>query len=487
MKITIWDLIKYLYKHKIFIVLTVICSFVLSKLYVDKVQTYSAEVVIRYKDSCVSEGNSLDGSKFDVNEIVSPKVIANANKDLLFNVTDDGIRANTKITPIIPSSISSLKDAKEKLGEEYEYHPNTFKITYKGNGSYYQTRDTLDKLVDNYFKYYNEKYLYLASVSEIDYDLNKGNYEYLEQAEILQNNIDNTIDILKSYVSENEYRSPTTGLTFTDLINEFEYLSEFELPLIYSRIYTAKLAINKDLMLKKYNERKEASELKEKNSSEKAGIAEDRMDAYVDANVDVPNSYNSNKNVGNDDVTIIQDIHDEERVTNEQTTYDSLIKNYVTDSVSANDSKIDAEYCVSVIDAFTGDTPKGINYEEYENLVKSDISNTLDKLKELYSTAFSLIDDFNAYIPSMHIESLTGIRYFENVYASLYNMIGMILGLFVSCAAAIAIEIMRKYAEYEKSKDDADINDIMSDYEKEELVATPVIPDLSDGSINEDT
>ena len=153
MKLTIWDLFKYIWKHKLMIVLGTALSLIAANLYVNNIQTYSAEVVIRYKDACVSEGKALDGSEFDSNEIVSPKVIATADRNLTFNITDDKIRANTKITPIIPSAAQSLAESKQKLGEEYEYHPNTFRIKYKGNSSYYQTRDTLDKLIDSYFKY----------------------------------------------------------------------------------------------------------------------------------------------------------------------------------------------------------------------------------------------------------------------------------------------------------------------------------------------
>ncbi len=459
MRLTVWDLIKYIYKHKLLILVTVVLAFTASKLYVKKIQTYSAETVIRYKDSCVSEGLSLDGSKFDTNEIVAPKVIAGANKDLMFNVTDDGIRANTKIVPIIPSAEQNLKTAKEKLGEEYEYHPNVFKIQYKGNGSYYETRDTLDKLIENYFEYYNEKYLYLASVSEIDYNLNSGDFDYLEQAEIMQKNIDNTVEILRGYTAGNEYRSPSTGLTFNDLINEFEYLSEFKLPLIFSRIYSARLSENKDLLINKYTERKQQSELQNKNCAEKAALAKNEMDAYVNANVDVPNSYNSNKAEGDDNVTIIQDVDNENMRIQAQTTYDTLIKNYVTDSVAANNSLIDAKYCEDIIKMFSTPADKSINYAEYEDLVKKDISSSLETLKELYKTTFLLIDDYNAYVPSMHIECLTGIRYYENVYESMYNLIAVVLGFVLACMLAVAIEIMKRYADMQKDKEDDDDGD----------------------------
>ena len=58
MKLTIWDLFHDLYKHKLMIIIGTLCALVLANLYVDRIQTYSAEVVIRYKDACVSNGYS---------------------------------------------------------------------------------------------------------------------------------------------------------------------------------------------------------------------------------------------------------------------------------------------------------------------------------------------------------------------------------------------------------------------------------------------
>lgn len=479
MQLTVWDLFKYLYKHKIFIALTVLCSLIAAKLYVASVQTYSAETVIRYKDSCISKGKALDGTAFNTDEIISPKVIANAKKDLPFNITEDKIRSNTKIVPIVPSSEEDMKKAKLDVAEEYEYYPNTFRIVYKGNSSYYETRDTLDRLIDNYFKFYNEKYLYLATVSEIDYSLDSENFDYIEQAEILQNNIDSTISILKSYVSDNEYRSPSNGLTFKDLINEFDYLSEFKLPLIFSRVYAARLSKDKALLINKYTERMEQYGLAGKNASEKSALAEDRMNAYVDANVDVPNSYNTARSGNNDDVAIIQDVHDDfDRRIQEQTTYDSLIKNYVSDSVAANNNTIDAAHCKDVIKIFSTPADKGIDYGSYEQLVRDDIKETLAQLKKLYEKAFSLIDDYNLYVPSQHIESITGIRYYENVYSSFYMLIALIIGFALSCIIVLMIEIMKKYAAFAAvAKADAGSDEILED--------APVIPKVSTDKIDE--
>ncbi|UKI38164.1 MAG: hypothetical protein L6V93_09390 [Clostridiales bacterium] len=67
----------------------------------------------------------------------------------------------------------------------------------------------------------------------------------------------------------------------------------------------------------------------------------------------------------------------------------------------------------------------------------------MQKLKNLYTTAFELIDDYNAYVPSKHIESLTGIRYYENVYSSLYYLIALIIGF---CAFVHYRACNRNYA-----------------------------------------
>lgn len=483
MKLTIWDLFVFLFKHKIMILITVAASLVLSCLFVDHIQTYSSEIVIRYKDACVSNGKALDGSEFDANEIISPKVVINANKDLPFELTDDNVRTHTQITPVVSDNATAIQQAKLKEGEEYEYNSNVYRVTYLGNKSFFQTRDTLDRLIDNYFKFYNEKYIYLATVSEIDYALNKGDYDYVEQAEILQTNIDSSIEVLKGYIGNEDYRSPTTGLTFNDLINEFSYLSEFKMPQIFSEIYTAKLSKNTPLLLNKYTERKEQNELNAKNSLEKASLAEDRMNAYVNANKDVPNSYNSNQNEGDDNVTIIHNVEEDkvERIQ-EQTTYDTLIKNYITDRVGANNSTIDAQHCTDIINIFSTPANAGVNYEQYQKDVEQDITQTLDKLKELYGIAFALIDDYNSHIPQKHIECLTGVRTYKNVYASLYVLFALGIGFILACMAAIIYEIIRRYAAYSKAMKNSlsgEENAADADYEEEVMSADPIIPDIS--------
>lgn len=58
MKLTIWDLFKYIWKHKVMIGLGTVLSLIAANLYVNNIQTYSAEVEIRYKRRVCVRGKS---------------------------------------------------------------------------------------------------------------------------------------------------------------------------------------------------------------------------------------------------------------------------------------------------------------------------------------------------------------------------------------------------------------------------------------------
>ncbi|MBO4897877.1 MAG: hypothetical protein J5590_06240 [Clostridia bacterium] len=452
MSISIWDLIKYVFKWKwVIVAFTVLCV-ILASLYIDAKQTYSAKVIIQYDDACISNGKTLDGQEFDSNEIKAPQVILNVLKDLGYeNRRVESIREKISIAPITPTTVDNLKAAKEKLGEEYQYFPKSFTVTYKGNSSQENTRNILSRVIVNYFKYYSENYLYLATLNEVDYDLNKKNFDYIEQIEQIQDNVKQTITSLTTYSKDSAgYRSPSTGLTFEDLLKEFERINEFSIPHVYTKIFEGQVTKNKWLLLNKYTERIESNTREMSNLNYKATLTKDRMDAYVEANKNVPNAYNEDGTK----VEIIEDIeYDHSEDVEEETTYDSLIVNYANDSIAANSRRLDAEYCQTIIDKFTAVPETAVNYEECEAEVQKEIEDILTELTELYNKANSNIDDYNSYIPSKHIKKLSGVGCFENLYGSLYKVIALIGGLMLSTVAAIGYEIIKKYSKYSEKKE----------------------------------
>lgn len=454
MVLSVWDLFKYVYKWKVVIaVVTALAYFGVSS-YVEKNQTYSAKVIIQYTDSCISQGKTLDGNTFDANEIKAPTVILNVLNELGYSKKKiDSVREHIHINAITPTSVNNLKESKEKLGEEYRYFPKTFAITYKGNSSFEETRDILSSIVANYFKYYSEKYLYTAALNEIDYDVNKKNFDYLEQAEQIQDNLNQTITALENYSKDSGgYRSPTTGLTFGDLLRDFKRINEHALPLIFSKIYEGQISQNKQALLDKYRQRLEEKKLETEILENKAKLAGDRMKAYVDANAAIQGVSDSNEtSVGSN---VIDGIRDYKQDVNVQTTYDDLMQSYTADSIAASNKKMDVEYCQSVIDKFTVSKTSSTDHEELEREVETEIESLLNSLADLYEKANINISNYNAYIPALHIRRLSGVGYYVNMSESLYKLIAIVLGFGLSCVCAISYEVIKKYALYSKKEEE---------------------------------
>lgn len=217
MNISIWDIFKYLFKWKIFIIAVVIVSILLSYFYVNTHQTYNATAVIQLDDECIKKGDAPDGTKFDYNEIVSPNVMTEVIKELNLSKTVDSLRTRITITPIIPETEKEIQESMEKEGEKYEYFPNTFQLGYSGRGgeSAGYVRDILESVVDNYIEFYTEKYAQLASINDVAYSEEMGNYDYIEMADMLTANLDDTISTLDSYYEkDSKFRSTTTGMSF---------------------------------------------------------------------------------------------------------------------------------------------------------------------------------------------------------------------------------------------------------------------------------
>ena len=450
MSISIWDLFKYIYKWKIVIALITLIAFAGATVYVNRNQTYNSKIVIQYLDKCVGEGKNLNGDVFDANEIKSPTVILNVLKDLGYkNRRIESIRENISIAGVTPKSVENLKTSKEKLGEEYVFYPKTYTITYHGNSSYEETRDTLTSIVSNYFRLYSENYLYLATLNEVDYDVNKKIYDFLEQAEEINENLKQTIDSLTEYAKESEgFRSSETGLTFKDLLMDFQLIKEYSMPKIFSRIYENHVSLDEELLISKYTERMEKSQREMDNYNYKAELTENRMDVYSSANKDTK-TYNEGEENGSGSSTIMRTVeYDKNGTVDEQTTYDNLIVSYSGDKVAAINKAIDVEYCRNVIEKFRQPKDPELD-EEYARLeVVNLINDVLSRLSDLYKKANINIESYNSYVPTLHIKKMSGVYTYGNISGSVYKLIAVVGGFTLACIIAIVCEIMKRYALY---------------------------------------
>lgn len=451
MVITIWELFHYLYRRRWLIILATFLCIAAAYLYVAQKQTYNAQIIIQYNDQSVKEGRALDDAPFDAYEIAQPKVITNTIAALGSSKTVDNIRSKIKVEPIIPDSIVTQKTAREEDGEAYEYYPNVYTVSYTGTlyDSASTVRDILDALVESYLVFYTEKYLNLATINDVTYQLGTGGYDYIERAELLQNNLSDTADALERYYAANPYfRSTTTGLSFGDLEKEYARIKNNLMPKLFSDILHGQITKDRDLLINKYHERMDQLLLDAHSFDERAALSEDRMNSFADANRDVPNGYNYAGNGDNDDKLPILEGIDSSRTLQEQTTYDSLMMSYVDNSVAANNDRLDIEYCKNVIDSFSEVRERSADLKSTTEVVLEQIRQIESELDELYTLTNTTVDDYNAYIATQHISVLTGVRYYETVSRPFYILIAVVLGVALSCVCIVTYELTKAYTFY---------------------------------------
>lgn len=457
MNISIWDLFKYVYKWKFVIIALIIVSMLAGYVYVAANQTYTASTIIKLNDECVSDGHSPDGGDFDCYEIVSPNVLTDVINELGLDKTVDSLRTRITITPIIPDSETKIQESKEKTGEKYDYHPNIFAVEYTGRGdeSNQTVRNILDSVIKNYMKFYTSKYSNVASINDIAYSDEMGNYDYLDMALMLDDNISAIISNLNKYYERDDtFRSSTTGYTFSDMVKEYKYLQNFELAEILTDITKGQITTNKDLLIKRYTQKKEKCLTERIGYLDDVDVAKSRLQSFSEANKDVPNAYNEpSRDRNDDDMEIIDGLYKEINPYKTVTTYDELMNAYITSSISANNLLLDAERYGKIADFSFGSTDT-FDTGALETKISENIEDVNLKLINLNKTANLVIEDFNKYILATHVSPLTGVNYYANLSAALYMLIAVVASAFLGIVLALTVEIIKHIKKEEKEPDD---------------------------------
>ncbi len=94
----------------------------------------------------------------------------------------------------------------------------------------------LDETLDVYFSVFGENYINVDHISNNIEKIYDNNYDYLRMAEHIDNNIENTVNMLYQRDSAYPYyRSTETGTSFGDLIDEFNFIRSVTLKDMFSK------------------------------------------------------------------------------------------------------------------------------------------------------------------------------------------------------------------------------------------------------------
>ena len=322
-------------------------------------QTYVASAVINYSIDSTT-GLTPAGTVLDVSEIKSSSIMARVIENLGLDPGEyslDNLISRLSVKEVADEDEIARKEAMLESGEEYTYVPTTYIVSFQSINSEGEgfAREVLDEVLDIYFSDYSEKYVNKTSTSNELQGLSQQNYDYIEMVELVDSNLEGTIQSLYSRYENNPYfRAVNTGDSFSDLLKNFQFVQSVNISKLYSDIFQYQITKDKELLLSNYEERIKNYNISIAAEEEKIADAMDLINAYV----------GKMRESDNTNITyeyILDDVYDKDHTNangetmgkgDQTVTYDKLIYSWRDHNDDKEHAIIDIAYCNYIKEVF---------------------------------------------------------------------------------------------------------------------------------------
>ena len=454
-----FNIIRYLKKWWPLIALMSFCAGVFFMRYATSNQSYTAQSIIKYNYSNAEDGKTPSGEDLDVSEIFSSTVVKEAIENLGLTVNVDTIRSGGTVTGIVPDDVTKTQEAKIDKGEDVEKYHSTEYIVKLSVSSDYSTeyvRTMLDEILSCYFANFGEKYVDYSTIPNNAAALDGQGYDYIEQAEILNNTVAQiTANLGNCQAAHPEFVSSTTGLSLSDLLDEYNYVSDVEIPYLFSEILGGKLTQNREVLLKKYQERYNTYVMDGDVDSEKVAAVLEVIQSYGNKNKDGSLYYQRGARSGTEDDTggfVLSDVYEEDTNIDRTTVYDNLISDYVTILNRQSNTVIDAAYCQYIIgvfqDAADSTDVSSENQAFSQQSVEQEIDALQSQLNSLYESLSITMKEYNEYCGAVNLGVLASTTVSEKINVKLYILLGVAVFFILGVCGAILLGRIQDFVEY---------------------------------------
>ena len=270
--------------------------------------------------------------------------------------------------------------------------------------------------------------------------------------ELIDTSIENTVNTLYQRVDQNNYyRSTETGVSFSELVNDFNYLRQVKVSALFSKIYKYQITKNKSVLISDYTTRIDNNNISNAKDESIVNDVVTVIDAYV----------KKMRESGNTNISyeyILDNLHErnlQDYVGDQTVTYDELIYSWREHQESKEHAIIDSAYCKYILDTFSNCTGgcngackssdktctelAGTEYAAIKDEVENEINVLLDELNSLYTITMKTNDEYNKYLGASYISVLSSASVRESVNVPLYTAIAFFFLVVLFCGGAIIL------------------------------------------------
>lgn len=445
-------------------------------------EVYTASAIIEYTNSKASEGRSPDGKEIDTSEIYSVSVMRDVfnRMDLDYdNYNLDQLRSRVSVTPLLSDEEKAMQESQIDTDGETNLKPTKYMVSFTATKKDSDepddfARQVLDNMLDAFLADYAENHIVGGSIVNNLSGLYEGNYDYLEMIEIIDEDLDKTLESLYKWVSNFQnsplyyYRSAETGYTYMDLYREFEIISQTDIPNIYAYILNNQVSRDKDVLIAKYQKRIRDYEISNSANSFESDAIIDIIDSYVkmmreSGNTNITYEYILDE-VDDDYYRYLEQDEEESSVRwerpDETVKYDVLLEDYVKNRTNVEYDKLNIAYCEYIIKVFSGLLPAsgevGLKAAEPQadaaagaDVVAEEMLNSvISRLNRLYRLTDRTMMEYNEYAGASNITPGSNVVLERSMKLFLYSGIVIVVCLILLSVVVIVVSRIGEIFQY---------------------------------------
>lgn len=294
-----------------------------------KKQTYTASVNLKFINSAASDGYAYDGTKTEDNieEVKNTDILTEGIQHVGMEdeVTADEIAPLIKIEPVIPDDEQKKIDSALDNGKEYTYNPVEYTIAL--TTKFPETGKILSGIADAYIGYFVNHHTGLSAMPENVTDTFT-DYDYIENAELMDDYTKKMSDYVSDMSSSMDSFRAENGYSYADLEAKYEKIAAEDIPGLFAVILYNKASKDPSLLLQKLEKEQTDNTAANKDTAEDVEKLEALIRSYSEknkANQDAQNDTSIDENRTN----WMDGLDDNS--TNPQSTYDSIFSTYNTE------------------------------------------------------------------------------------------------------------------------------------------------------------
>lgn len=438
-------LLSYIWEKRKFFVTTAILLVVLFLGYSFYMTFFSQSMVISFIYPNSEKGQYPDGTRLNIYDIISDRVIADAvyeynkasgSEDL----TIQDIKSSVSVTEYVSPSLQDKIQAARSSGQDYVYFANEFyvkcapvnRLDFKDYRHLFgllpkaDNRIFAQKLYESYLYYFMNEHTEMNIIPRMTMNINYDNYDYLEIADVFENNVSMNINYLEAKNSQNgSFVSKRTGMTFNDLIVELKGMQNLQIQNLKAFVSSSKLAKNPGEFVNKLKAENESATVeynKLKGESEVSKTAMDQYDHTFEENI------------------VITGIDDEMGLyqARPKTAYDTVTKRALDKGVEAQNILKDIEENNRLIEIYQSSNLTNEERQRLSAVADSMIAEIRDLNGELVEKANMTVEDFLQEKSSDYIRGKNSGRNYLSVHVLIRCVMMFCLGMVLALILALA-------------------------------------------------